>query len=509
MDPFPNRTVDSLGLSTEAAGDILNEFNGDPLSVPRGELRLLEWMFPGIGEGLPVTQTKLKRYDPWSLADIERFFQDYPLLRKFRSILSFESIPGTDLGTVWMNSQLREDFTPGHQRVRIKSLSPEFLKLNAGVDFGETYFRWRRRLISIEPDLIPLKAVVGNFSFSMSDGLFYGYFPTILAAFENIEDNWKFGYTPNWNGLSVVTSIGKNIEITSALHVRPSETGGFLKTELAFQDNYGFYIGGSGMRISSEESPRLDTTFVLHWGGTLEFNATSFTIHSGYEHGTSGLPFLFEISAGEPEARFGIAFVRYPSDVRPARGHLRRRLEGFLRRSATDPVFGIEISGKQELNKLIGLSTRTLGSGTGTDAAVDHTGQVSLLHPLPVSLEYNLRTSTVENGISRELQAGLATPSGRKVEAGIQTRYLVSKTSRRSIGNELNTTFHLGPTVKIAPGIKTKTDISEGASSSVRLETTYHAVLFEKTYARAKITLPLTQRDEKGFRRHVGTGFGI
>ncbi len=509
MDPFPNRTIDSPGLSTEALGEILEEFDGEPLSVPRGELRLLDWMFPGITEEVPVTRNKLKRYEPWSLADIQRFFQDYPSLRKFRSILSFESIPGTNLGTVWMNSQLKDDFSPGRQRVRIKTLSPEYLRINVGVDCGATYFRWRRRLISIDPDAIPLKAVVGNYSFSMSDGLFYGYFPRIRAAYENVEDNWKFGYTPNWNGLSAITSIGKNVEITSAFHVRPSETGAFLKTKLTIRDNLDFYIGGSGMQTSSEDSPQLDTSFVLHWGGRFDFNASTVTIHSGYEHNGAGLPFLLEVSVGKPGARFDCAFVRYPSELRPLRSHLRRRLENFLRKTSTDPVLGIEISGKQEFQGLIGLNTRTLGSGTGTDAAVDHTAKISLLHHLPVSLEYNLCASTAESGISRELQAGLATPSGRKLEAGIQTRYRVSRTTRRSIDNELNTTFHLGPTVKIAPGIKTKTDISNGANSSVHLETTYHAVLFEKTYARAKIELPLTQRDEKGFRLHVGTGFGI
>jgi len=509
MDPFPNRTVDTLDSGGESWGDILNEFSGEPLSVPQGELRLLEWMFPGMNRSLPVTQAKLQRYEPWSLTDIESFFQDYPSLRKFRPILSFESIPGMENGTVWMNSQIKEEFSPGNQRVRLKTQRPGFLKINAGLDIGETYLRWRRRLVSLNPSGIPLKTELGNYSFSMSDGLFYGYFPTISSAYEDLEENWKYGYTPNWNGLSAVTNIRKTAVLQTVLHTRPSETGVLAKTELAFWENVELYVGGSALSICSDDGITPDTSVVLHWGGSLGYPAASITLHSGYQYNSSGLPLLLELSMGRSESRFDFALVRYPTGVRPKLSHLRRRLENLLQREDTTSIFGLEVSGRREFNGLIGLRTRTLGAGMPSQTAVDHTGEISLLRPFPASLEYQLSASTAENGIRRELRVSSSPPVAGKLGAAFKSRLVVSETDNRTVHNELTTEAHFGPTMKMAPGIRCKTDITNPGESTFIFEYTYHAVLFEKTYARAKMVVPLSRGDEKGFRLDVGTRFGI
>ena len=102
---------------------------------------------------------------------------------------------------------------------------------------------------------------VGNLSFRVNSGLYYGVFGKNDLAEQNLRNNWFYGKTKSWNGISIKTTLGRKSTISSLVHLRETEKIGVVKVSHVIPKKISGYYGVSGSMIANNECA--DDTLVV------------------------------------------------------------------------------------------------------------------------------------------------------------------------------------------------------------------------------------------------------
>ncbi|MFW5785186.1 MAG: hypothetical protein ACOCW1_03280 [Chitinispirillaceae bacterium] len=195
-----------------------------PLSVPQGELGQLLHHFPTLAGEFP-DRDELGSYSPWGSRDVQRLFDDYPVLEAFRPVLRFNIRSGYERGEVVVTlNRSRWDKISG-QRFKFRhSLSP--LGYEGTVQIDESVARWQERRIRV--DLSFVEGTVGSFSSPFPGKLFFGKFGESENADASVVSNWLYASRRGWNGAWAEIfhpEVPKKIRGMLFYHTRPSEIG--------------------------------------------------------------------------------------------------------------------------------------------------------------------------------------------------------------------------------------------------------------------------------------------
>jgi len=309
------------GTIDSAFWELLRPFYAQPLSIPLGELRYLRDVLPDLPEDLPSQPEVLSRYEPWTDESICAFFRDFPYLVQFRPILSFDVARMPSFAHVSFFSHALGISHQSRQSVRFNVYPFKNIRADGTVCFQQEYARWqRRRLLLAMPGLGKLHA--GNFSFTINNGLFYGYFPAAAASHDDLAYNWLYGESRTWNGFLAETRPGAPISMQALFHTRSTESIAGFKTAYTpapFLALVGAFTGA----LAQVDSGVYDTAVNLHGGIEVSAGLLTLNIQSGVNMLDAGaVPVSITVSNNENKQRYSLSFVRIPQGFSAPRSSL-------------------------------------------------------------------------------------------------------------------------------------------------------------------------------------------
>jgi hypothetical protein len=200
----------------------IKEYYAQPLSVPSGELSRLPDIFPDIDwPELPVADTILSRYEPWTPYDIRRFLQDYPFLSRYAPILSFGHGRSAAHGSTEISFYRNGAGEPSvFNRSSVKA--DRTIAIDARTEIAATFLWWKTRTVSLQSPAVGTLRF-GNYRNPEANNLFLGYFPQDVNESSN-KDNWLYAEGRTWNGVYCRTASIRGWHGAGFFHSRPSET---------------------------------------------------------------------------------------------------------------------------------------------------------------------------------------------------------------------------------------------------------------------------------------------
>ena len=471
-------------------------FYFQPLSVPQGELRFLRDIFPDLPEDLPVEPEVLDSYKPWHIKNIKAFFGDYPYLAPFRPILSFqsESLPSVaHIGffsrmsgmTNLFSQSFKFALTPGHD-----------FRWDGTVDFNDNFARWRRRRIRYDiPRVGKLQA--GNFSFSMNNGLFYGYFPKSDIAYDVVKYNWLYGNTRTWNGLSLVTPLRGDNTITTLFHYRETEAVAGIKAAFEPGPVFSFYCGASGARSLLCGSD-YDTSFALHGGVTMSTRFFDVKLESGINPEDAGkVPAYFTLSQGMRRNKHSLSVVRVPKGFRAPRSSL---LHGFYadldtKDSIAGDITAVNLSSSSNFTGWLKQLVRASYVVMDTRADLRASWQVTCTKPFEYSFYYGLSTYDLSGNLKHRFRMSAEYDSEKIFGFSSRLTYDMKEDYYRRFMARFQPDVTLFSFIVLSPFIQY---ISSTAYEDLAVGISQRADFFRKTYGALTFTVPvISHYDEK------------
>ncbi len=329
------------GFFDSASWDKLHSFYVQPLSVPLGELRYLRDIVPDLPNDLPIRPDVLAGYEPWTQELVRIFFKDYPYLVPFKSLVSFETDTRTTFAQMAFTSRLSGFSSMFHQSMRFTVAPVKQMRADGTIYFEDSFARWRRRRLLLTLPFLG-KMQIGNFSFSMNRGLFYGYFPNSSASQDSVKYNWLYGASRTWNGVSTRTPAGKKVTIQTLVHRRQTETVAGLKTEFTPNTFFSVYGAFSGS-LMKKESGGSDTSLAVHGGMSGSIDQFSLSLETGSDllHPES-VPVYLTLSHGSRQEKRSLSFIRIPAHFSAPRSSL---LRSFYSRLEIDSIATGDLAG--------------------------------------------------------------------------------------------------------------------------------------------------------------------
>ncbi|MCX7726543.1 MAG: hypothetical protein N2053_06810, partial [Chitinispirillaceae bacterium] len=241
-----NKSLDSLTLAR------LKELYERQLNVPDGELILLCEVFPELYEILPLDKSSLDRYIPWNEEKIEKFLEDYPVLRSFMPLLRFKYKRDKSNGTLsfFIKRSYCDTITKKWAQFRVNR---EKLKLVGSFNGWEQDIKWERRLLYVKPENW-LTIELGNTIPIEDKGICYGFFPPY--SYSNHLENWLYGGTNFWNCLNITSGKDNSSSVFTPkfsyfFHKRTIEKINGGKISLLHRRNFRVSVGTSRLLIDS------------------------------------------------------------------------------------------------------------------------------------------------------------------------------------------------------------------------------------------------------------------
>jgi hypothetical protein len=205
------------GTLDSALWNKIEPFYVTPICVPQGELRILQNLFPDLPRDVPSSAATLSKYRPWDKNAREDFFSDYPAVRVFGPLLSFEQTasPSFPARIGFYFSQWGSGDTARHYALFSAGDRLQGAQVNGRVNFTNDYGRWENRSITVAP-IHGTQLSCGNFNNDFKGRLLYGYFPRHPGGDTTLSNNWLYGDRRTWNGASMSFSTATESERTVA-----------------------------------------------------------------------------------------------------------------------------------------------------------------------------------------------------------------------------------------------------------------------------------------------------
>lgn len=178
---------------------LIEPLYSDPISVPAGELEILATVFDLIPQDKQLWNKKnLSHYEPWDKREQERFFNDYPLVRFVKPLLTFDKkIPNGSQHLTLSAQSRRSMFRKNVITTLTVGASAKRVSLEGTLSMDEYKARWYERSICFDMGKVGY-GQIGGFDPLLNRTLFYGVFDNNDSI--KAQENWLYPLKKGWNG---------------------------------------------------------------------------------------------------------------------------------------------------------------------------------------------------------------------------------------------------------------------------------------------------------------------
>lgn len=478
------------GVLDSATWQMLLPFYEQPLVVPSGEVGYLRDIFPNLPEQLPVTEEVLRGYEPWTEDHINLFFNDFPYLEPFRPILSFQRQAAASPIRIATSSRLSGFEQPFRQAIHFTATPGNDIRADGTVAFEQNSARWQRRMVRINLPAVGM-VQVGNFSFALNSGLFYGYFPGGPSEQDSARDNWLYGTSRTWNGLTTQSRLGSHASLQSCVHIRETESIGVLKAEFHPSQFVNGYAAVSAADYHAPEQTR-DTAVAVHGGLAVTAYDMQLAVESGVEIAhVKGVPVYCTLTKGKGVRLQECSFFRLPAHYSAPLSSLLHsctsRLE--LDSNASEAITGLNLVFRGTLvadcKKV--YSATFINSGDRADIR----GSIQMSGDIPFN--YNVLYSAGMNNLSeifrQRIKIANRTSLGRSFDiSSTLTHDLMTGEGWRGMA-EILAEIKLFTAMVVSAGVTFRTD--DEANHALVINAAQQVAFFEKTYCQLTCSIPV------------------
>lgn len=478
------------GFLDSATYELLKPFYAQSLSVPAGDLRYLKVIFGNLPSSLPVEPDVLNQYEPWDRNHIDLFFKDYPYLQYYSPILSFETKKRLNSTHVAFHSRFFAIDEMVRQSLLFSIHPAKAFRAGGTIFFSDNYARWQRRHIVLR---IPRLGTIqfGNLNFTINRGLFYGFFQRYTLTDETPVNNWLYGVSRVWNGVTSKTPIGKMISIQTLYHSRETESIGCLKINYTIPRKISGYLAVSGSKISVENLPG-DTSISIHAGINGSVKLFSVKLASGLTLASPDrIPLYCTLLYGEKRYKQTLTFIRIPKNfIAP----LSRVMHTYntrldLKDLANNAITEIDLSLICPLGDCSKQNLQVSYVTVNREADLKVSWHLSAMFPFQYDFHYSFRVNNYRDMITHrvKLKAGFATKSEKEFKPFFNYitdpfRYWRIKTGVETIIN-IYDAIELESHISYILNSNNQKDCTMGVTLVTRL--------FDKTYGEVNATIPL------------------
>lgn len=485
------------GLIDSTVWDVLESFYYQPLSVPDGELRILRDVLPHLPDNIPVSPKQLSIYQPWASDNIDIFFKDFPSILPFKPLLSFETQKDKSMANIAFYSHLSGISDMVHQSARFSGSTGRHFRTDGTLNYRNDLVRWNRRRITL---MLPLVGdiTIGNFSFVMNSGLFYGYFPSSPISITDAKYNWLYGGSRSWNGLSNRIKIGQKSVLNTFFHIRETEKIAGVKTEFIPTPYIRLFCAFSGA-ATQEDSLTKDTSIAIHCGFKTSLKRFSVRIESGANlKNPEKIPLYLTISGGERSHRHEVSLVYFPKGYSAPRSRILKSYHSRLKMKdgMYNSIAGVEISFSDYLTDFFrqDLQCSYLTSYGASDLRI--LMKLNFMIPFNYSVSYRIWKSSFREYIWHRirLSCDYNPDSGPGISGDLS--YDIKTGAYQRLKINILSDFKLFSIMEISPFLVylSKTDMYNDFAIGIKQRMN----LFKRTFGEIKFTYPVvSHRDER------------
>lgn len=484
------------GIFDSTIWEMLRPYYSQPISVPDGELRFLKDIFPQLSGSFPATIKSLKKYEPWGKHQINSFFNDYPELLLFEPILSFATVSTPHWASASFQIYQRSYSQDPQINTGFSFFPAHYFSVKGKAGITEERAWWQRRSVSgTIPEIGEIHA--GNFSLTLNEGLFYGYFPSVSKDSMTLRDNWLYGETRTWNGAALQIALQKSNEFLTFFHSRYTESVIGAKASFTPLRGLKLYFGASGLEINDLESRQRDTLFYIHTGTRYSINKWDLDCHAGISVDMpSRVPFKISVRQQTEDSRLGLSLTRIPDNLNAPRSRLSRRLHNRLEidEVGNEDIYELQFEFSHEFNDYFGY--QPIFGYTYSKSSASFNGIFTFRGKMPIEyvlryhfhpgigdiLEYHRLSSVISRDINKFLNFEL---SGRGY---IKPNTYSNFSGKFTVSWEIEPSLIMAPYGSYFGNSEGVDDIAFGIIQSV--------YLFEKTNGEFRIEYPLEKSEE-------------
>lgn len=494
------------GTLDSATWEMLKPFYIQPLSVTLGELRYLRDIFPGLPDDLPTEHEVLSLYEPWTDDNIAVFFKDYPYLVPFKPVLSFAAERMPSFAHVAFSSRRSGFSDMFRQSVRFTVTPNKNIRGDGTVYFQDNYARWQRRRVMLRIPHVG-RVHLGNFSLTLNNGLFYGYFPSPSTSHEALRDNWLYGESRTWNGFSSETPVGKKNIISSLVHIRETEKVAGLKAEFnpgAAVSLYGAFSGA----VSQLDGSDHDTSLAVHGGVELSMGSVKITLESGTGLFNAGsVPVYLTLNNGKRKHRYSFSFITIPENFTAPRSSL---LYSFCNRletsdSTKNDIMGIDISYSGPLYGYVKQTFHTSYIAMENSADLRTSWKITGVVPFTYSIYYGLNIYDLYNNLKHRIKVFTAHTIGPHVTISPLFSYDIRPYEYWRLTANLYTGFKVFSIMTVSPFLSFNTNSK--AHRNFACGIIQRIAFFEKTFGELQLTVPVISYNNEKYSFYAKTHF--
>ncbi|MBD3346753.1 MAG: hypothetical protein GF401_16985 [Chitinivibrionales bacterium] len=482
------------GALDSAFWRIIQPYYNQPLSVPTGELRYINDIFPDFLRNLPIKASSLSSYEPWNRKNIDRFFNDYPELKPLNPILSFASSDAPHWAVVGIHLSRHSHSNNPSISTNFSLFPVEFLSARAKVRIDNDYALWQRRYITSSIGKLG-DISLGNYSSSTAGiNLFYGYFPSVSSDSLHLKENWLYGESRTWNGGKAAFQFSENTEATAFVHTRLSESAAGMLMDVSPRKNIKACLGFSGLEIKSSRSEAKDTIFYVQTGSQIDIKCWSIEIQTGMNtRNPFELPLWARACRKKGATSGSVSFIRIPGKFTAPRSLLKNRLINRLdlEKSHSETVYECRMDFMHKVNDYINYSPSFLYAGSGTRYSFDGIFIFKGTKPLDYKLRYQYHPSIMGGDEYHRISFSCLQPVGRGLQLKLRGRSSIKPGSYANRSACFSMYWDALPSLMLEPyctyygNTDGDNDFYTGLIQEIDL--------FEKTNGELEFELPLTK----------------
>lgn len=491
------------GMLDSATWELLQQYYYYPLSVPHGELSLLKEIIPDFPSAIPTMPSQLRSYEPWTLENIQTFFRDYPYLNRYRPILTFENSRQPSYAQIGCMTRGYGADQSFRQIVRCNTAGNK-LRTQVSLSFTDKSVRWYRRSALISLPALG-KITIGNFSYTMNKGLFYGYFPSSSGLLHKRCDFFH-GYARAWNGICAQIPLKNDAVVFNTLfHTRQSESVVGLRCDVKPSSLFSFY-GAFSAAVYNERNGISDSACSFHGGIHFSSDYLDISLESGsHVCKPAIIPIFFQMKNQRKENAHTLSFVRIPSGFHAPRSSIRT---AFLNRlglsdSCVSDILCLDFSllhTRRIFNHFFTASYLTEKNIANLRTSI----KTFILQPLPLSLKYSMSVVCPADKVRHTIKCVCDYNAWGFILLSPSVSLIVEETALKSV-SALYSELNVLPNMTFAADMKCIFNKERKKAVSITLKQRLN--LFEKTYGEIGISLPMTHYYHEKYMFYAKSNF--
>lgn len=502
----------SQGEIDSALWELIEPFYDDPLEVSTGELSVLTDIFSHLRDRVP-DKHQLQYYQPWSFADQQRFWRDYPDLASFSPILSFSRWTDRGAAMVRVDSRLKPYRNEASQTARFTVSNNKSVTGKGTARFDKQTVRWYRRSLSVE--LGRHSVQIGNFSGHGLHTLTYGRFGKDSASDSNQEKNWLYGSSQSWNGIYVSLPFASGLHLRGVYHARPTEQILWLSAKASVSQRCAVTAGLSHNRYpqKSDRTLNLSRDVALgrgalgaHLGILLTENFLSVHLFGDFlSTCPRSIPVSGMVSIRHEKAKIIGSVTHFPASVElPLSRDYRRLCSAVKSEKNHTAMTEIQLQPSFTLHDYLQLKAQYRFSSTADRYRFNLTNHLSSSKPLNLSLRYRCMSSE-ESVIQRVSLNHLQSISKERLYYSVRPSVRFENDTLSDVEFETSFSARMFSAVFMSPKVHFRR--KPGTVSKTKAGLVVRIDLFEKNFGSYGLYTFFDNKNYRGFEFEGQTSF--